>query len=62
MGKLFEGALFGGVNAAVLTAMNGPAARLPSWWIASATSSFPVPDSPRMSTVRSLRSTRVIMR
>jgi hypothetical protein len=48
--------------AAVLTATNGPSRRPPSWWIASATSSLPVPDSPRISTVRSLRSTRVIMR
>ncbi len=30
--------------AAVLTATNGPALRAPSWWIASATSSLPVPD------------------
>ena len=45
-----------------LTATSGPSARpLPSW-MARATSSLPVPVSPRMSTVASLAATRAISR
>ncbi len=41
-----------------LTATKGCAARGLAWWMALAISSFPVPDSPSMSTVASLGATR----
>ena len=48
--------------AAMLTATKGPVFRWPRLWMASATNSFPVPDSPRISAVRSFRSSRATMR
>ncbi len=39
--------------AAQFTLMNGPLARGEPWWMSSATSSLPVPDSPRMRIVAS---------
>ena len=44
--------------AAVLMATKGPSARGPALWIARATSSFPVPLSPVISTGTSLAATR----
>ena len=46
-----------GVKAAQFTGMKGPRRRRPSRWIARATSSFPVPLSPRTSTVASVSAT-----
>ena len=50
---------FSGI-AAQLTATNGPVALGPCSWIARATTSFPVPDSPWISTVAVLGATRAI--
>ncbi len=46
--------------AAMLTVTKGPRARGEFAWIARATSSFPVPDSPMRRTVISVRATRPI--
>ena len=46
--------------AAQLTATNGRAARGPFRWMARATTSFPVPESPRISTVAALGATRAM--
>ena len=46
--------------AAMLTVTNGPRARVEFAWIARATSSLPVPDSPMSRTVISVRATRPI--
>ncbi len=45
-------------KAAALTGMKGLPARVPSWWTARATNSFPVPLSPRISTLLLLRAIR----
>src|SRR3989441_1024777 len=50
---------FSGI-AAQLTATNGPGALAPLTWIARATTSLPVPDSPWISTVAALPATRAI--
>ncbi|MND83748.1 hypothetical protein D3C80_756210 [compost metagenome] len=44
--------------AAQLMAMKGPAARVDCWWMYCASTSLPVPDSPEINTVESLRATR----
>ena len=46
--------------AAMFTVMKGPRLRLELPWMARATSSLPVPDSPMSSTVISVRATRPI--
>ena len=46
--------------AATFTGTNGSSRRGPCRWIARATSSFPVPLSPAMSTVSGLRATALI--
>ena len=48
--------------AAMLTATNGPPLRLPKSCSARATSSLPVPDSPAISTVRSVFISRAMTR
>ena len=48
--------------AAQLTATNGPDDTGPLMWIARATTSLPVPDSPCTSTVAVLGATRAISR
>ncbi len=50
-----------GGTAPQLTVMKGPPARAESRWIAAATSSFPVPLSPSISTGESAGATRTIM-
>ena len=50
----------GSGSAAQLTLTNGIAARGELWWMARATSSLPVPDSPRSSAVALVRATWLI--